>query len=113
MGVAAERSQAQPDVVTIDAGRVTTPEAPYDLVKTMRASILVLGRCWRASARRPCRCPAAAPSARGRSTSTSRACARWARHHRRARLHRRQGEPRLKGASITTDMITVTGTENC
>src|SRR4029450_12471742 len=43
MGVAAERHPAQPDVVTIDAGKVTSPEAPYDLVKTMRASILVLG----------------------------------------------------------------------
>ena len=28
------------------------------------------GRCWRASARRGCRCPAAAPSAPGRSTCT-------------------------------------------
>src|SRR5256885_7460845 len=43
MGVVAERSDTQPDQVTIDAGAVTTPEAPYDLVKTMRASILVLG----------------------------------------------------------------------
>ena len=40
--------------------------APYELVKTMRASILVLGRCWRASAAPTCRCRAAAPSARGR-----------------------------------------------
>src|SRR5436190_10987127 len=43
MGATAERSEAQPDVVTIDAGSVAHPEAPYDLVKTMRASILVLG----------------------------------------------------------------------
>src|SRR5207237_3749565 len=40
MGASCERSEAQPDQVTIDAGSVTTPEAPYDLVKTMRASIL-------------------------------------------------------------------------
>jgi hypothetical protein len=32
----------------------------------------------RASARRACRCPAAAPSASGPWTCTSRACARWA-----------------------------------
>ena len=31
-------------------------------------------RCWRATARRASRCPAAAPSARGRSTCTSPAC---------------------------------------
>ena len=34
--------------------------APYELVKTMRASILVLG-CSAATARPMCRCPAAAP----------------------------------------------------
>ena len=43
MGAKAERSEAQPDTVAIDASAVTSPEAPYDLVKTMRASILVLG----------------------------------------------------------------------
>ena len=29
--------------VTVDASHITNPEAPYELVKTMRASILVLG----------------------------------------------------------------------
>lgn len=43
MGARAERSEQQPDLVQIDASQVTSPEAPYDLVKTMRASILVLG----------------------------------------------------------------------
>ncbi|HNK19893.1 MAG TPA: UDP-N-acetylglucosamine 1-carboxyvinyltransferase, partial [Piscinibacter sp.] len=43
MGAKAERSEARPEVVTLDAGAVSSPEAPYDLVKTMRASILVLG----------------------------------------------------------------------
>src|SRR3954464_9902067 len=40
MGVAAE---AQPHEVRLDARHVAEPFAPYDLVKTMRASILVLG----------------------------------------------------------------------
>src|SRR5690606_24113737 len=31
------------DTAVIDAARITSPEAPYELVKTMRASILVLG----------------------------------------------------------------------
>ncbi len=31
------------DTAVIDASRITSPEAPYELVKTMRASILVLG----------------------------------------------------------------------
>ena len=43
MGVKAERSETQTASVTLDASGVTSPEAPYDLVKTMRASILVLG----------------------------------------------------------------------
>ena len=37
MGVAATRSEGQPDTVTLDARDVTSPEAAYDLVKTMRA----------------------------------------------------------------------------
>src|SRR5690606_26219988 len=43
MGVRAERHADDPDRVTLDAGQVDKPEAPYELVKTMRASILVLG----------------------------------------------------------------------
>jgi UDP-N-acetylglucosamine 1-carboxyvinyltransferase len=40
MGVAAERDG---DAVLLDARRLERPLAPYELVKTMRASILVLG----------------------------------------------------------------------
>ncbi len=40
MGVAVERDA---DTVLLDARRVERPVAPYELVKTMRASILVLG----------------------------------------------------------------------
>ena len=43
MGVAAERSQSMPGTVTLNAGALSSPEAPYDLVKTMRASVLALG----------------------------------------------------------------------
>src|SRR5471030_1679258 len=64
--------------VTLNGSAIDKLEAPYDLVKTMRASILVLGPCWRASAKPRSRCRAAAPSVRVRSTSTSRACRRWA-----------------------------------
>src|SRR6218665_11403 len=41
MGVGVERSDDGP--LRIDAGALHTPEAPYELVKTMRASVLVLG----------------------------------------------------------------------
>src|ERR1700740_2564240 len=47
MGVAvkwgAETEGGRVDEVVVDAGSLNTPEAPYELVKTMRASIMVLG----------------------------------------------------------------------
>ena len=65
--------------IEVDGSEVQDLYAPYDLVKTMRASILVLGPCWPVMGAPRYRCRAAAPLARGRSTCTSRACARWAR----------------------------------
>ncbi|MSQ19459.1 MAG: UDP-N-acetylglucosamine 1-carboxyvinyltransferase [Betaproteobacteria bacterium] len=41
MGVAISR--AERSVISLDARRLDNPEAPYELVRTMRASILVLG----------------------------------------------------------------------
>src|SRR5450830_625553 len=41
MGVAVDRSED--GRVTVNAGSLTSPEAPYELVKTMRASVLALG----------------------------------------------------------------------
>ena len=64
-------------MVTLQADRVDSLEAPYELVKTMRASILVLARWWPGSARRAS-ASAAAPSASVRWISTSRAWPRWA-----------------------------------
>ena len=108
MGVRVKR---EADVVTLDASALDNPVAPYEMVKTMRASILVLGplvaRCGEAR----CPCPAAARSARGRWTSTSRACRPWApRCVEHGYVH--ATVPRLKGARLFTDMVTVTGTEN-
>ena len=41
MGVTAERDDN--GTVRLDAADLTNPEAPYELVKTMRASVLALG----------------------------------------------------------------------
>jgi len=41
MGVTAERDDD--GKVSLNAGGLTSPEAPYELVKTMRASVLALG----------------------------------------------------------------------
>src|SRR5437867_10250650 len=40
----------------ISAAHVEVMAAPYELVKTMRASVLALDRCWRASARHAFHC---------------------------------------------------------
>src|SRR6185369_11266780 len=108
----AERSEAQPDTVTLDAGTVSTPEAPYDLVKTMRASILVLGPLL-------ARFGEATVSLPGGCAIGSRPVDQHIKGLRAmgADITVDHGyivakASRLKGASITTDMITVTGTEN-
>ncbi len=46
--------------VDIDASTIREMSAPYELGKTMRASILVLGRCWRGTDVPTSRCPEAA-----------------------------------------------------
>ena len=112
MGATAERSDAQTDEVTIDASQLTAPVAVYDLVKTMRASILVLG-------------PLLARFGESR-VSLPGGCAIGSRpvdQHIKglqamgADIVVEHGyivakAKRLKGARITTDMVTVTGTEN-
>ena len=112
MGATADRSESQPDVVTLDAGKVSTPEAPYDLVKTMRASILVLGPLL-------ARFGEATVSLPGGCAIGSRPVDQHIKGLRAmgADITVEHGyiiakATRLKGARITTDMITVTGTEN-
>jgi len=98
--------------VQLDASGITEPVADYDLVKTMRASIMVLGplvaRCGHARVSLPGGCGIGARPVdqhikgleamgaeirveQGYITATAR---------------------RLRGARIVTDMVTVTGTEN-
>jgi UDP-N-acetylglucosamine 1-carboxyvinyltransferase len=109
MGVKTARSG---DAVTLDASSVTHLEASYDLVKTMRASILVLG-------------PLLARFGEAR-VSLPGGCAIGQRpvdQHIKglqalgAQIEIEHGDvvaraPRLRGARIVTDLVTVTGTEN-
>jgi UDP-N-acetylglucosamine 1-carboxyvinyltransferase len=109
MGVAVERSGAR---CALRAGGVTSTEAPYELVKTMRASVLVLG-------------PLLARFGHAR-VSLPGGCAIGARpvdQHIKglellgAGIRIEQGyivaeAQRLRGTRIVTDMVTVTGTEN-
>lgn len=112
MGAKAERSQAQPDTVTLDASEVTSPEAPYDLVKTMRASILVLGpllaRFGEATVSLPGGCAIGSRPVDQHIKGLQAMGAEITVEHGYILAKCK----RLKGARITTDMVTVTGTEN-
>jgi UDP-N-acetylglucosamine 1-carboxyvinyltransferase len=87
--------------IEADAREVTSFSAPYELVKTMRASILVLGplvgRC--AIGARPVNLHIDGLRAMGADVSL-------ANGYIRARAQR------LRGAHLVLDMVTVTGTEN-
>ncbi|TMH35666.1 MAG: UDP-N-acetylglucosamine 1-carboxyvinyltransferase [Betaproteobacteria bacterium] len=112
MGASADRNEATPDRVTINAGSVSSPEAPYDLVKTMRAAILVLGPLL-------ARFGEATVSLPGGCAIGSRPVDQHIKGLRAmgANITVEHGyiiakAQRLQGARITTDMVTVTGTEN-
>ena len=109
LGVKVERSG---DTVTLDASQLGDPIATYDLVKTMRASILVLGplvaRCGEARVSLPGGCAIGARPVdqhiKGLQTMGAEVTVEHGYVHARA--------SRLKGAHLHTDMVTVTGTEN-
>jgi UDP-N-acetylglucosamine 1-carboxyvinyltransferase len=96
----------------LDAGRLHTPLAPYDLVKTMRASILVLGpllaRCGEARVSLPggCAIGQRPVDLHIKGLQAMGADVRVEQGYIIARAKR------LKGARIFTDLVTVTGTEN-
>jgi len=112
MGARAERDAGRPDEVLIDAGGAITPEAPYELVKTMRASILVLGpllaRFGRASVSLPGGCAIGSRPVDQHLKGLQAMGAQIAVEHGNIVASAK----RLKGARIATDMVTVTGTEN-
>ncbi|MDO9234627.1 MAG: UDP-N-acetylglucosamine 1-carboxyvinyltransferase [Aquabacterium sp.] len=120
MGVVAERHADDVNRVTLDAGRVTNPEAPYELVKTMRASILVLGpllaRFGRARVSLPGGCAIGSRPVDQHIKGLQAMGALITVAHGYIEATGplgTDGQPgRLKGARITTDMVTVTGTEN-
>ena len=112
LGVAIEHSDARPEVVTLNAAKVTSHEASYDLVKTMRASILVLGpllaRFGEARVSLPGGCEIGLRPVDQHIKGLQAMGAEISVEH--GYIVARAA--RLKGARITTDMVTVTGTEN-
>jgi UDP-N-acetylglucosamine 1-carboxyvinyltransferase len=115
MGAAAARDAADADGVTVHAGGsgvAIEPVAPYELVKTMRASILVLGpllaRFGRATVSLPGGCAIGSRPVDQHIRGLQAMGAQIVVEHGNIVASAR----RLLGARITTDMVTVTGTEN-
>jgi UDP-N-acetylglucosamine 1-carboxyvinyltransferase len=108
----AELSDVTKGVAHVDTSGVNEFEAPYDLVKTMRASVLVLGpllaRHGRARVSLPGGCAIGArpidQHLKGLAAMGARIDLENGYVNARAR--------RLRGATIVFDMVTVTGTEN-
>ena len=98
--------------VEIDAARVTEPFAPYELVKTMRASILVLGpllaRCGEADVSLPGGC---AIGSRPVDLHIEGLRAMGAEITVEGGYIKARAS-RLKGTRLVFDLVTVTGTEN-
>nr|WP_249170924.1 UDP-N-acetylglucosamine 1-carboxyvinyltransferase [Burkholderia vietnamiensis] len=109
MGVQSETDGCR---VRLDASRVDNLVAPYELVKTMRASILVLGpllaRFGEAKVSLPGGCAIGARPVDQHIKGLQAMGAEISIEHGFIEARAK----RLKGARIVTDMITVTGTEN-
>ena len=109
MGVAVERGDEE---TVLHAGSISDPTAAYDLVKTMRASVLVLGpllaRCGRAKVSLPGGCAIGARPVDQHVKGLEAMGATISIEHG----YMQASASRLRGARIVMDMVTVTGTEN-
>jgi UDP-N-acetylglucosamine 1-carboxyvinyltransferase len=114
MGVGIERGDD--DAVRVDASTLTSPEAPYELVKTMRASVLALGpllaRFGEARVSLPGGCAIGSRPVDQHIMGLTAMGADIVVEHGYMIARLRDGRTRLTGARIATDMVTVTGTEN-
>ena len=110
MGVQVERSAD--GAMSLHARKITDPTAGYDLVKTMRASVLVLGpllaRCGHAKVSLPGGCAIGQRPVDQHVKGLQAMGATIAIEH--GYMHAEA--KRLRGARIVMDLVTVTGTEN-
>ena len=106
------RVEAAENCVTIDAGNLNNTEAPYDLVRKMRASILVLGpliaRLKKARVSLPGGCAIGARPINLHLKALASLGAKIELKHGYVEAE----ADRLIGADIYFDIVTVTGTEN-
>jgi UDP-N-acetylglucosamine 1-carboxyvinyltransferase len=109
MGVAFDMKDHE---IVLDSTGLNNPEAPYDLVRTMRASVLVLGplvaRMGKARVSLPGGCAIGARPINLHLMGLEKLGAKVAIEHGYVVAKAK----RLKGAHIYFDIVTVTGTEN-
>jgi UDP-N-acetylglucosamine 1-carboxyvinyltransferase len=109
MGVEVDRSAG---TMVLDSKNLNNPVAAYDLVKTMRASVLVLGpllaRCGRAKVSLPGGCAIGQRPVDQHVKGLQAMGATISIEH--GYMHAEA--ERLRGARIVMDLVTVTGTEN-
>ena len=109
MGVKVTRDGSS---VTLEAAALDNPVAPYEMVKTMRASVLVLGplvaRAGEAKVSLPGGCAIGARPVDQHIKGLQAMGAEITVEH--GYVHAKS--PKLRGAKLFTDMVTVTGTEN-
>ncbi len=114
MGVVAEHESD--GTVRIDASGLSSPEAPYELVKTMRASVLALGpllaRFGEATVSLPGGCAIGSRPVDQHIKGLQAMGADIVVEHGYMIAKLPKVRSRLHGARIATDMVTVTGTEN-
>ncbi len=115
MGVKAETQGSE---MTLSGAHIDKLEAPYDMVKTMRASVLVLGplvaRFGEARVSLPGGCAIGSRPVDLHIKGLQAMGAEISIEHGyiHAQVSRKDGSKRLKGARIFFDIVSVTGTEN-
>lgn len=115
MGVKSE-THGERGGMSFHAAQPIKPEAPYELVKTMRASVLALGpllaRFGHAKVSLPGGCAIGSRPVDQHIKGLQAMGAEIVVEHGYMVARLPQGRTRLHGARIATDMVTVTGTEN-
>jgi UDP-N-acetylglucosamine 1-carboxyvinyltransferase len=112
LGVRADWDPADAHAVRIDASSIASPEAPYDLVRKMRASFLVLGpllaRCGTARVSEPGGCAIGVRPVDQHMKGLAALGAKVRLDHGYVEA----SSPGLRGARVAFDISTVNGTQN-
>jgi len=98
--------------ITLHAQTIDRPEAPYEMVKTMRASVLVLGPLLARMGEAVVSLPGGCAIGQRPVDQHIRGLQAMGADIQIEHGYIKARASRLRGARITTDMVTVTGTEN-